>query len=134
MNIKRTERFTATITIGKSIGYSNEEYSTKELYFVLREYQNKRIKEDVIYLSAFVQQGDIVMSGQVEPHYKIEFINYPRFPLGELVFKYEITQLGKHLMSAFSQNRIVITFHNEIVMLEENQGIDPRIKTKKIIQ
>jgi hypothetical protein len=67
------------------------------------------------------------MSGQVEPHYKIEFINYPRFPLEQLVFKEEITQLGSHLMSVFTQNRIVITFHNEIVMLEKNQGIDPRI-------
>jgi hypothetical protein len=127
MNIKSTERFTATITVGKHIGYSNKEYSTKELYFALQEHQNKRIKEANIYLSAFVQQGDIVMSGQVEPHYKIEFINYPRFPLEQLVFKEEITQLGSHLMSVFTQNRIVITFHNEIVMLEKNQGIDPRI-------
>ena len=128
MNIKRTERFTATITVGNSIGYSKEEYSTKELYFALQEYQNKRIKEAKIYLSAFVQQGDIVMSGQVEPHYKIEFINYPKFPLRELVFKDEITKLGKYLMSTFTQNRIVIIFHNEIVMLEENQDIDPRIE------
>jgi len=95
---------------------------------MLQKHQNNRIKEAGVYLSAFVQKGDIVMSGQVEPHYKIEFINYPKFPLKESVFKDEITQLGKHLMSAFKQNRIVITFHDEIVMLEENQDIDPRIK------
>jgi hypothetical protein len=133
MNIKSAERFTATITIGTSIYYSKKEYSAKELYSTIEEYQNKRINDAGIYLSAFVQQGDLVMSGQVEPHYKIEFINYPRFPLKELNFKDEITQLGRYLMSALFQNRIVIIFHNEILMLEEDRGIDPRIKIKDII-
>ena len=37
-----------------------------------------------VYLSAFVQKGDIVMSRQVEPHFKI---NYPKFPLEQTNFK-----------------------------------------------
>lgn len=131
MKIKTAERLTATITIGKVIGYSNDEYSTRELYFALQDYQNKRIDEDGIYLSAFVQQGDIVMSGQIEAHYKLEFINYPKFPLSKRVFKDEIVRLGKHLISSFMQNRLVIIFDDEIVMLEENETIDPRIKFNK---
>jgi hypothetical protein len=131
MKIKTAERLTATITIGKLFGYSNDEYSINELYFALQDYQNKRIEEGGIYLSAFVHEGDIVMSGQIEAHYKLEFINYPKFPLYKRVFKDEIVRLGKHLISKFKQNRLVIIFDDEIVMLEENETIDPRIKFNK---
>jgi hypothetical protein len=131
MKIKTAERLTATITIGRLFGYSNDEYSIKELYSALQEYQNKRIDEAGIYLSAFVHGGDIVMSGQIEAHYKLEFINYPKFPLSKRVFKDEIVRLGKHLIFTFKQNRLVIIFDDEIIMLEENETIDPRIKFNK---
>jgi hypothetical protein len=70
MLIRTAKKYTATITIGKCISYSDEEYSLKDLYFILQKYQDERIKDAGIYLSAYVQQGDIVMSGQIEPHYK----------------------------------------------------------------
>ena len=127
MNMKTVEKFTATITLGKIIGYTDKEYSTKELYSTLQKHQKSRIKESNVYLSTFVHKGDIVMSGQIEPHYRLEFINYPRFTLSENVFKDEVMRLGKHLMTSFKQNRLVINFHNDVVMLEENQSIDPKI-------
>lgn len=83
-------------------------------------------------MSAFVSQGDIVMSGQIEPHFKIEFINYPKFPLSAAIFKKEIISLTKHLMKTFNQNRVVIIFNDEILMLEETNKIDPKIMTKNI--
>ena len=131
MNIERVEKFTAIITIGKAYGYSSGEYSLEELHIALQEHQNKRIREKNIYLSTFVYQGDIVMSGQIEPHYRLELINYPRFPLDKKVFKDEVTKLAKHLARFFKQNRLVIVFHNEIVMLEENKDIDPRINSNE---
>ena len=128
MKQKKTPHLTASITLGKLIGYSNLEYTSSELYKALQDYQNKRISKANIYLSAFVTKGDVVLSGQIEPHYKIDFINYPKFPLNEETFKQEIIALAKHLMVTFQQNRIVVTFHNEIIMLEENSTIDPLIK------
>ena len=121
---------TASITLGKDIQYSDEHYSIEELYATLQVYQNKRIIESKIYLSAFVYQGDIVMSGQIEPHFKIKFINYPKFPLSASVFKEEIILLTKHLMKVFNQNRVVIIFNDELLMLEETNEIDPRIITE----
>jgi hypothetical protein len=128
MKIKKVIKLTATITIGGNIEYTKKTYSQEDLYKVLQKYQEERIKDANIYLSAFVYTGDIVMSKQVEKHYKIEFLNYPKFPLSPEIFKKEIIDLTKYLMKVFEQNRIVIQFHDEIIMFEENEKIDPNIK------
>lgn len=129
MKIKSTQKLTATITIGQNIGYSDKTFSKEELYKVLQSYQDERIKDANIYLSAFVSSGDIVLSKQVEKHFIIEFINYPKFPLDSKTFKKEIIKLTNHLMKAFNQNRVVIIFSDEIIMIEEDDMIDPRIKS-----
>ncbi len=129
MKIISSQYLTATITIGQNIGYSDKSFSKGELYKILQTYQDKRIKDAKIYLSAFVYSGDIVMSNQIEKHYKIEFINYPKFPLDSKTFKKEITELTNHLMKELKQNRIVIVFNDDIIMLEENETIDPKIIT-----
>jgi len=127
MKIISSQYLTATITIGQNIGYSDKTFSKDELYKILQSYQEERIKDATIYLSAFVSSGDIVMSDQVEKHFKIEFINYPKFPLDSKTFKKEIIELTNHLMKSFKQNRVVIIYNDEIIMLEETKMIDPRI-------
>lgn len=82
-------------------------------------------------MSASVSECLIVLGGQREPHLNISFINYPKFPMKEKEFKLEINKLGKFLMKEFNQNRIVIVYHNETIMFEVNDGIDPRIKPKQ---
>ena len=67
------------------------------------------------------------MSGQIEPHFKIDFINYPKFPMKEKGFKNEVDLLTKYLMDKLEQNRIVVVYHNETKMFEKNKEIDPRI-------
>ena len=78
-------------------------------------------------MSASVTPCEIVLSGQVEPHLKLEFINYPKFPMPEADFKKEIELLTVFLMQKLKQNRVVIVYHNETKMYEQNKNIDPRI-------
>jgi hypothetical protein len=119
--------FTGVITLGLEIGYSKEFYNKDFLIQTLQGYQKQRINEANIYLSASVSECSIVLSGQEEKHVKFEFINYPKFPLEVEVFKKEITKLGAHLLNVMKQNRTVIVFTDETVMLEIDEAIDPRI-------
>ncbi len=127
MRTKSIKTFTATITIGLEIGYTKENYSKEYLINELQEYQRKRIDESSVYLSASVSECIIVLSGQVEKHLKLEFINYPKFPLEVEVFKKEVVKLGSYLLYKIQQNRTVIVFSDETIMLEIDEAIDPRI-------
>lgn len=128
MGIKSIKTFTAVITLGLEIGYSKEHYDKEYLINELQEYQKKRIDESGVHLSASVSECNIVLSGQYEKHLKLEFINYPKFPLEVEVFKKEIIKLGSYLLNKMQQNRTVIVFPDETIMLEVDEGIDPRIK------
>ena len=127
MKTTKSQSFFGAITIGLQKGYSNDLYSKEQIIKALQGYQDALIKGKNIYLSAAVSECLIVLNNQVEPHIKLEFINYPKFPLDESVFKSEINLLGIYLMKEFKQNRIVITYHDETVMFEQNERIDPRI-------
>ena len=127
MNIITKPSFTASITIGTQIGYTSDSYSKEILINYLQEFQKKQIQESVIYLSAFVSEGSIVMNDQIEPHFKLDFINYPKFPIPEKRFKQEIELLTVFLMDKLQQNRVVVVYQNETKMFEKSSTIDPRI-------
>lgn len=127
MKTKAIKTFTAVITLGLEIGYSKELYKKEYLIQTLQEYQRQRIDEASIYLSASISESIIVLGGQEEKHIRLEFINYPKFPLDVEVFKQEIIKLGTHLLNKMQQNRTVIVFTDETIMLEIDQAIDPRI-------
>ncbi|MDX1828238.1 MAG: hypothetical protein R3342_01710 [Lutibacter sp.] len=122
-----SNKYTATVTIGLQKGYSRELWSKNDVITNLQVVQNKLIEHKELYLSAAVSECEIVLSGQVEPSIKLDFINYPKFPLEESAFKNAILELTKELMEKLQQNRVVIVFHNDIVMLENSTEIDPRI-------
>ena len=128
MNKKTIAPFSATVTIGLEYGYDKVEINKLEIIDFIKAYQNKLIEEKQIYLSCSVTECSIVLSGQFEPHLKLGFINYPKFPLGHETLKVEIEELTKNLMEEFKQNRIVIEYLDETVMLEINSDdIDGRI-------
>jgi hypothetical protein len=127
MNTKTIKTFTAVITLGLEIGYSKELYKKEYLIHTLQEYQRQRIDEASIYLSASINECIIVLGGQEEKHIKLEFINYPKFPLDVEIFKEEVIKLGAHLLNKMQQNRTVIVFTDETIMLEIDEAIDPRI-------
>jgi hypothetical protein len=127
MNIIKTKTFNANITLGLEVGYTKELFSKAYLINELQAYQKKRIDEANIYLSASVTDCIIVLNGQAEQHLKLEFINYPKFQMDVNVFKAEIIKLGAYMLAKLKQNRTVIVFTDETIMLEHDEELDPRI-------
>lgn len=130
MNLKKVsiKPFQAKVTIGLEISYTRKLIDKSELVEAIQVYQNQLIKDSNLVLSVSLSQCDIILSGQVESHLNLNFINYPKFPLEEKTLKIEIENLTKHLMERFKQNRVVIEYLDETVMFENSELIDPRIK------
>jgi hypothetical protein len=58
----------------------------------------------------------------------LSFINYPKYTLKVETLKKEIEELTKQWMNKFKQNRTIIEYLDQTVMLERKEEIDPRIK------
>lgn len=129
MKIKETKikTFQAGIFIGLEYGYTQKQIDENLVIESLSELQKQLSAEKNIFLSASISKTVIVLNNQKEPHLKINFINYPKFPLDENIFKDEVLIIGKELMKQFEQNRILIIYTDETVMLEKSEEIDPRI-------
>lgn len=125
---KTIKSFSAKVTFGLELGYTGELLEKAKIIKYIQKIQNELIKNKDIFLSVSISECNIVMSGQVEPHLLLSFINYPKFPLKIEVLKYEIEELTRKLMSEFKQNRTIIEYLDETVMLEKDKKIDPRIE------
>ena len=130
MEIKETKikTFQASIFIGLEYGYTQKQIDENLVIESLSELQKQLSAEKNIFLSASISKTVIVLNNQKEPHLKINFINYPKFPLDENIFKDEVLIIGKELMKQFEQNRILIIYTDETSMLEQSNEIDPRIR------
>lgn len=126
MNRKSVNPFSVFITIGLERGYSGELIHKSDVISWLQVWQDRLLKEKKVGLSVCVSECEIVFSGQVEPHLKMSMINYPRFPMKEEYLKDVIELLVRDLMEAFNQNRIVIEYLDETIMLENSPDIGPR--------
>ncbi|GAA4932875.1 hypothetical protein GCM10023314_01590 [Algibacter agarivorans] len=102
----------AEITIGLNKGYSEEFWSVIELKNKLAAAQQKLKQRDGILLSTKVT---------------LSFINYPKFPIEKESFKNGVSFIAKELMNELSQNRIVVVFNDETIMLEDLPEIDGSI-------
>jgi hypothetical protein len=128
MNSINCKTFTATATIGLIRGYSKQSISLAEFNSVLLTAQQKIHEQFNISLSAKVTQCEILFLGQEEPSLELQFIQYPKFPQEESVLKKAIVELIELMMMELDQNRVVIVFTDETVMLEQSDIIDPNIK------
>jgi len=120
-------QFSATITIGLESGYSRKPLDKSMVTEYLHSYQDTLIIEKDIHLSVSITECSIVLSGHNEPHLRLGFINYPRFPIDVTVLKQEVENLAKYLMEVCEQNRVVVEFMDETVMFEFSDKTDPRI-------
>ena len=125
---KTIKPFSAKVTMGLELGYTGELIEKTKIIKHIQKIQNELIKDKDIFLSVSISECNIVMSGQIEPHFTLSFINYPKFPLKAETLKKEIEKLTQQLMNKFKQNRIIIEYLDETVMLEKQEKIDPRIK------
>lgn len=128
MNNLSCKTFTAQVTIGMTKGYSGK----KIMMLVFKEELLKAqsvIKEKYnVLLSAKIRPCEIVFLGQDEPSIELEFIQYPKYQFEETALKLAIVSLTEILMLKLEQNRVVIIFQDETVMLEQNKEIDSSIK------
>lgn len=131
MNVKTIKTYSANLTLGLNAGYTDRKYSIDEVKAVLLEAQEKTRDEENIMLSAKVNACDVAFLGQDEPSAEIQFIQYPKFPVEEDALKNAIIKLAEYMMDKLGQNRAVIVFTDETVMLEQDEMIDPKIKAVK---
>jgi hypothetical protein len=122
-------KWSASICIGMQKGYTDVMISRREVKSFLQEIQEIQIEREQLYLSANIFLSDIILSGQDESHINVNFINYPRFQSNEVQLKAGVLEIATYLMNKMNQNRIVITFDTEVVMLEDDPMIDENIIT-----
>ncbi|MFV8327625.1 hypothetical protein [Flavobacterium sp. ZS1P14] len=120
--------YIAQVTFGLFKGYSNKLISLKEFKESLFFAQQKIKLENDIALSVKLRHCEILCLGQEEPSIELEFIQYPKFPQEESALKNAIVELTKMMMLELEQNRVVIVFSDETIMLEQSDAIDPKIK------
>lgn len=121
--------FQARVNFGLNRGYSEELIPKEDILRDIQIYQSKLLSQKNIHLSVSISDSLVVLLKQREPHLVLNFINYPRFPLEEPVIKSEIENIIQYLMSVFDQNRVVIEYRDETVMLEYSEEVDPKANT-----
>jgi hypothetical protein len=127
MRIVSVPKWSACITLGMHIGYSEEVLELEQFKSWLQEIQEIQILREKLFLSANVHLSDLVLSGQDEPHVNISFIQYPKLPTSEDRLRAGVMEIAGYLMDKMKQNRLVIALDEEIVMLEKEDVIDHRI-------
>ncbi|HRA72935.1 MAG TPA: hypothetical protein PLB11_08935 [Flavobacterium sp.] len=120
--------FTARITIGLTRMYSGKSIALPAFKKALLIAQEAIQAQYKIELSAKLSACEILFLGQDEPSIELEFIQYPRFPQEESALKKAIVELTQLMMLELEQNRVVIVFSDETLMLEQTDAIDPAIR------
>ena len=123
-----TKTFTAQATFGLQKSYSNTIITARELKKSLLKVQAEMKQELDLVLSTKVTFCEIVFLGQEEPSVTMEWIQYPKFLIEEDQLQRGILVMVEKLMDALEQNRVVIIFPRETIMLEKSAEIDPQIK------
>ena len=128
MNSVSCKSFRAQVTIGLNIGYTTNSISIETVKRELAAAQQVVKKELNVFLSTKIRTCEIVFLGQEEPSVELEFIQYPKFIQDEALLKKAILKLTELMMITLQQNRVVIVFNDETIMLEKSEEIDPNIE------
>lgn len=117
----------ASAEIGLLRGYSREVIDRSDIIGYIREFQKTASGERSVFLGVSISETVLVLNEQAEPHLRLGFVNYPRFPLPHETFKAEVVSCVSYLMKKSGQNRTVILFNDEMVMLEKSREVDPNV-------
>ena len=128
MNTTICKTFTAKLTIGLVRGYSKNRIPVTEFKIALLKAQVRIKAQYKIELSAKAKRCEILFLGQSEPSVELQFIQYPKFPQEESSLKRAIIALTELIMINLEQNRVVIVFTDETLMVEQSDAIDPKIQ------
>ena len=128
MNSLSCKTFTAQVTIGMTKGYSKEKIMMNVFKDELLNGQRVIKEKYNVLFSVKIRQCEIVFLGQEELSVELEFIQYPKFLQEEKELKKAIISLTEILMLKLEQNRVVIVFKDDTIMLEQNENINPDIE------
>jgi Zn-dependent M16 (insulinase) family peptidase len=127
MNNIKCKTFTAKAVVGLKHGYTERSISIDVFKSTLLTEQNDIYKKYNIGLSAKISSCEIMFLGQKEPSIELSFIQYPKFIREENEIKKAVLELIENMMIKLYQNRVVIVFTDETVMIEKSDIIDPNI-------
>jgi hypothetical protein len=125
--IIKCKTFNATVTVGLFKGYSQELLPLDVVKKVITNSQIKVRDQFDVILSAKITPCEIICLGQDEPSLAIAFMQYPKFQYHENLLKEAIIFFTKNLQQELEQNRVVVVFDDETLMLENSKEIDPNI-------
>jgi len=127
MKILKEKTFSAKAVLGLQKGYSSEIISIEDFKSSLLKAQKKIVKKFGVGLSIQLTPCCIFFIGQDEPSITLEIIQYPKFPQPATVLKDSFIQLVVDMMIELEQNRTVIQFLDETIMLEQTDTINHKI-------
>lgn len=127
MKILKEKTFHAKAVLGLQKGYSNELISIENFKTNLLKAQKKIVDKFGVGLSIQLTPCTIFFLGQDEPSISLEIIQYPKFPQPEPILKETFIQLIADMMIELEQNRTVIQFLDETIMLEQTDTINHKI-------
>jgi hypothetical protein len=128
MNSIKNKTFTGSASIGLVRGYSQISISISEFKAALLKAQKQIYEQYEIGLSVKLTHSEILFLGQEEPSIDVQIIQYPKFPQTEEKLKIVFIALIEMMMLELEQNRVVIVFTDETIMLEQSENIDPTIQ------
>jgi hypothetical protein len=128
MNNIKCKTFTAKAVIGLKRGYTENIISLAEFKSCLLSEQKNIHEKYNIALSVKLSSCEIIFLGQEEPSIELSFIQYPKFLSEENKIKKAVLELIENMMINLNQNRVVIVFTDETIMIEKSDIIDPKIK------
>jgi hypothetical protein len=124
----KCKTFTSTLTIGLFKGYTQEIIPISYVKEQIVKTQQIVLNQLNIVLSAKLTPCEIICLGQEEPSVAIDFIQYPKFQYEEKTLKEAILFFTKNIQESLHQNRVVVVFEDETIMMENSNKIDPNIK------
>ncbi|MGB0778314.1 MAG: hypothetical protein ACPGR7_09830 [Flavobacteriaceae bacterium] len=127
------EPFEASASFGLKRHYS-QDYISFEEFIDRLQYTQRIVKQNYdLDLSVQVTQTQIVLHKHQEPHVRLDFINYPQFPTEIKYLKNIITYFVEFLATQLMQNRVVINFPDEHLMISKSDQLDPGVTEVKEI-
>lgn len=124
-------KYTGTINIGLQKGYTGEYYTKAEYVAYIQNWQLERSADHQLMFSPGIYEFDFVCGNLTEKHLAIRFINYPGSVVKKKHFRETVTALAGLLAKTFSQNRILIEYSDQNILLESTDEYDKKSGRKK---
>lgn len=120
--MKTVKTDTAQIYVGLREEYTDSVYPIQKIEWLCRDYVNE------IGWCVTVTPTTFYYKDGSEPGAIVGAINYPRFPIDAVTFKYRVQELAKILLVELKQLRVSIVFTDETVMFEREDFVDSSTK------